>query len=37
MTLKTLGYEVDCDFGMAPSTLRYLSSQQRAGEPAEAA
>jgi hypothetical protein len=37
MALRVLGYEVDRDFGMAPSTLRYLSSQQRAGEPAEAA
>jgi hypothetical protein len=37
MTLRALGYEVDRDFGMAPSTLRYLSSQKRAGTPAEAA
>jgi hypothetical protein len=37
MALRGLGYEVDRDFGMAPSSLRYLSSQQRAGGPAEAA
>jgi len=37
MTLRTQGYEVDRDFGMAPSTLRYLSSQKGAGVPAEAA
>lgn len=37
MTLRMLGYEVDCNFGMAPSTLRYLSSQRLAEIPAEAA
>jgi hypothetical protein len=33
MTLRALGVPVDPDFGMAPSTLRYLASQA----PAEAA
>ena len=29
MTLRWLGYGVDRDFGMAPSTLRYESSQSQ--------
>ena len=33
MTLRALGVPIDSDFGMAPSTLRYLASQA----PAEAA
>jgi uncharacterized damage-inducible protein DinB len=37
VTLRMLGYEVDRDFGMAPSTLRYLSSKRQAKIPAEAA
>ena len=37
MTLKAMGYEVDRDFGMAPSTLRYRAAQERAAIPAEAA
>ena len=37
MTLRMLGHEVDREFGMAPSTLRYLSSQRLAQMPAEAA
>lgn len=37
MTLRGLGYEVDRDFGMAPSTLRYLSSKCRSEATEEAA
>lgn len=37
VTLRMLGYEVDRDFGMAPSTLRYLSSHRLTKVPAEAA
>ena len=37
MTLRAMGYEVDHDFGVAPSTLRYRAAQERAAMPAEAA
>jgi len=37
MTLRAMGYEVDRDFGVAPSTLRYRVAQERAAIPAEAA
>jgi len=37
MTMRVLGHKVDRDFGMAPSTLRYVSSRSRAETPAEAA
>ncbi len=37
MTLRVLGYQVDRDFGMAPSTLRYLSSKRPAEATGEAA
>ena len=37
MALRVLGYEVDRDFGMAPSTLRYLSSKRRSEASEEAA
>ncbi len=37
MTLRLLGYEVDRDFGVAPSTLRHMTSQTGRQIPAEAA
>jgi hypothetical protein len=37
MTLRVLGHKVDRDFGMAPSTLRYMSSRSKVETPAEAA
>ena len=37
MTLRVIGFQVDRDFGMAPSTLRYLTSKQAMEAPAEAA
>jgi uncharacterized damage-inducible protein DinB len=37
ITLRALGHEVDKDFGVAPSTLRYRSSRVLTGVPAEAA
>jgi hypothetical protein len=37
MTLKALGYQVDRDFGMAPSTMRYNALRQAAVAPVEAA
>jgi len=37
MTLRALGVEADRDFGMAPSTLRYISSRLPVNIPAEAA
>jgi DinB family len=37
VTLRVLGHEVDRDFGMAPSTLRYLSSRRRSEATEEAA
>ncbi len=33
MTLKALGYQVDREFGMAPSTLRYNARRQAAAAP----